>query len=301
MVFCCAWAAAMTWSHATGFVMSRPAFWATLLRYHSSWVLAQNGTATSLPFHLAPSTAALTVSSVKPASRFAGTGARKPASANSATNTGSMLIRSMPESLAASRRSSCWRWSLALLGSSWTLMVYLPPEASVHSLAIWAWPFLVGSAPPPSGLMYKFRVLAGPVSLLEQAAREPVARVEIRATPTTAARVLCVGTTAPFKVQPSCAQVYTLGCGARHNNTGLTLGKSAGQDCLGGCGVEDSVFRRSDGARFRIRRPASPGSRPHEIPAVDRRGRAGGQRPRWAGFPRGGAPGAPVADRDGDA
>src|SRR6185436_392056 len=32
---------------------------------------------------------------------------------------------------------------------------------------------------------------------------------------------------------------------ARHINTGLTLGKSAGQVCLGGCGVEDSV---SEGA-----------------------------------------------------
>ena len=152
--------------------MSSPAALATDLRYQSSWVLAQNGTATSLPFHVAPSTAALTVSAVKPATMACGTGARNSASANSATNTGSRLIRSMPESPAASRRSSCSRWSLALLGSSCTRMAYLPPAASVHSLAIWACPFLVGSDPPPSGLMYHVRVGLPPaeLSLVPQAA-----------------------------------------------------------------------------------------------------------------------------------
>ena len=40
----------MTWSHVTGWLMSRPAALATDLRYQSSWVFAQNGTATSLPF-----------------------------------------------------------------------------------------------------------------------------------------------------------------------------------------------------------------------------------------------------------
>src|SRR3954467_14951033 len=162
----------MSCSQVTGLLMSSLAALAALLRYQSSWVLAQNGTATSEPFHFDASIAALTVSLVKPATMFRGTGARNPASANSATNTGSMLMRSMPESLAASRRSSCWRWSLALLGSSCTRMAYLPPAASVHSLAICACPFLAGSEPPPSGLMYHVSVGVAPAELwlLPQAA-----------------------------------------------------------------------------------------------------------------------------------
>ena len=73
MVFC---AAAMIWSHVTGLDMSRPAFWATLLRYHSSWVLAQNGTVTSLPCHFEASRADCTRSASKSDSMEDGTGAR---------------------------------------------------------------------------------------------------------------------------------------------------------------------------------------------------------------------------------
>src|SRR3954452_25376479 len=50
-------AALMIWSHVTGLVMSRPAFWANDLRYQSSCVLAHSGATTSLPFQVAPSTA----------------------------------------------------------------------------------------------------------------------------------------------------------------------------------------------------------------------------------------------------
>ena len=48
------WAALMSWSQVTGCVMSSPAASATDLRYQSSCVLAQNGTATSSSFQVGP-------------------------------------------------------------------------------------------------------------------------------------------------------------------------------------------------------------------------------------------------------
>ena len=68
-----AWAAAMTWSKVTGPLMSSPAFSATDLRYHSSWVLAQNGAATSFPFQCEASSAPWTRSAVKSCRYCSGT------------------------------------------------------------------------------------------------------------------------------------------------------------------------------------------------------------------------------------
>ena len=59
MSFSWSWAALMIWSQVTGCVMSSPAASATDLRYQSSCVLAQNGTATSLSFQVEPSIAPL--------------------------------------------------------------------------------------------------------------------------------------------------------------------------------------------------------------------------------------------------
>src|SRR3954453_11035214 len=103
----------MIWSHVTGLVMSRPADLASDLRYQSSWVLAQNGAATSLPFQGEACTEGFTMSWVNVPLELSGTSARKPASANSATNTGSRLMIEIDESLAARRVTSCCRWALA--------------------------------------------------------------------------------------------------------------------------------------------------------------------------------------------
>src|SRR4051794_41799547 len=63
--------------------MSRPAAWTTDFRYHSSWVLAQNGIATSLPFQVEPWIALSTTPWLTRCATSAGTGARKPACADS--------------------------------------------------------------------------------------------------------------------------------------------------------------------------------------------------------------------------
>src|SRR3712207_4634515 len=76
-------AASISWSQVTGWVMSRPAASATDFWYQSSWVLAQNGTVTSSPSQLAAWTALCTTPSVTRPATSSGTGARKPASANS--------------------------------------------------------------------------------------------------------------------------------------------------------------------------------------------------------------------------
>ncbi len=56
--------------------------------------------------------------------KSAGSGSRNSASANSAVNTGSRLIRSIDESSAANRRASWMRCSLALPGSSSVSILY---------------------------------------------------------------------------------------------------------------------------------------------------------------------------------
>lgn len=113
----CSAAASMSWSHVTGFDMSSPAFSATDLRYQSSCVLAQNGTATSSSFHVAPASAPSRVFCFAWSCSCCGTGARKPGSASSGTNGGSRLMMSIEVSPAASRRVSCSRWAEASLGS----------------------------------------------------------------------------------------------------------------------------------------------------------------------------------------
>jgi hypothetical protein len=102
------------------------------LRYQSSWVFAHIGTATSLPFHVAPFTAGSRAPSEKLRAWPSGIGARNSASANSGTNTGSRLIKSIDVSFAASRRSNCSRWSLALRGSTNVSILYRPRAASVQ-------------------------------------------------------------------------------------------------------------------------------------------------------------------------
>src|SRR3954452_6077880 len=66
-------------------------------------------------------------------------------------NGGSRLIKSMDESLAASRRTSCSRCDVASLGNTDVLILYAPFEAAEHLAASSAWP-------PLSGLMYQFKV-----------------------------------------------------------------------------------------------------------------------------------------------
>src|SRR5438270_163578 len=138
----------MTWSHVTGPVAgSRPARAAADLRYHSSWELAQNGAATSRPFQVAASTGPLSTPAVNPAASAVVNGRRKPASANSATNGGSRLMRAIERSLAARRRTSCSRCPEALLGSVETVIRYRPPDAAVQAAAS-------SACPPLSGLTY---------------------------------------------------------------------------------------------------------------------------------------------------
>src|SRR3954469_5256280 len=159
----CDLAAATTWSQVTGWVMSRPAAWATDLRYQSSWVLAQNGTATSLPFQVEPSMADCTTPCDTRWATSSGTGARKPACANSGMYGGSRLMMSIVSSLAASLRTSCSRWEGESRGSWETSIVYRPPAWSLHRLAISCWP-------PESGLMYQVSV-GGPPDPPPHAAR----------------------------------------------------------------------------------------------------------------------------------
>src|SRR3954465_3851093 len=158
----CDWAALMTWSHVTGWVMSRPAAWATDLRYQSSWVLAQNGTATSLPFQVEPSMADCTTPSDTRWATSSGTGARNPACANSGMYGGSRLMMSIESSLAASRRTSCSRWEGESRGSWETSIVYRPPAGAPHRGA-------VPACPPGSGLTYQVSV-GGPPDEPPQAA-----------------------------------------------------------------------------------------------------------------------------------
>src|SRR5512141_889319 len=49
----------MSCAQVTGLFMSMPAFWTKDLRYHSTWVLDQNGATTSVPFQVAAAMALL--------------------------------------------------------------------------------------------------------------------------------------------------------------------------------------------------------------------------------------------------
>ena len=60
----------------TGWFMSMPAFLTKDLRYHSTWVLDQNGATTSRPFQVAAATALRNERRVSVAERSAGIGAR---------------------------------------------------------------------------------------------------------------------------------------------------------------------------------------------------------------------------------
>src|SRR3954453_16026982 len=155
--------------------MSRPAAWTTDFRYHSSWVLAQNGIATSLPFQVEPWIALSTTPWLTRWATSAGTGARKPACANSGIYGGSRLMMSIDESPAARRRTSCSRWEGESRGSWAVARVKRPPAAPVHPLGI-------SACPPEWGLMYQVRV-GGPPDEPPQAARVE-ARTSAAAAPT---------------------------------------------------------------------------------------------------------------------
>src|ERR671919_1652374 len=122
------------------------------LRYHSSWVLLLNGAATSCPFQVAVSRAALTASWVTWRRRSPVKGTIQPASENSASQTTSRPRMSSELSLAALRRTSCSRWPSAADGSSWMTMLYSPFDAAEHSLAA------AVKLPEYSGKMYQFSV-----------------------------------------------------------------------------------------------------------------------------------------------
>src|SRR3954465_1837300 len=135
----------MIWSQVTGWFMSMPAFLTKDLRYQSTWVLDQNGATTILPFQVAAAVAPLKDCCVSLSWRSWGIGARNPAFENSAVKGGSMLMMSMPESCAASRRASWIRCSLASWGSTCVVILYLSVLQFAATLA----------CPPESGLMYQ--------------------------------------------------------------------------------------------------------------------------------------------------
>ena len=117
-------ASVMIWSHVTGLFMSMPVLSTKDLRYQSTWVLDQNGKTTSLPFQVPAATAPLNDCCWSRLCTSCGIGARKPALDISAVKGGSRLIRSMPESCAASRRDSWTRCWVASCGSTWVAILY---------------------------------------------------------------------------------------------------------------------------------------------------------------------------------
>ena len=90
--------------------------------------------------------------------------------ANSATNGGSRLIRSIEGSSAASRRTSCSRCWSASLGRICVSMRKAPSDSSPHFFANSAWP-------PLSGLMYHVNVGGPPASSSAQADTATGARI----------------------------------------------------------------------------------------------------------------------------
>jgi hypothetical protein len=112
------------------------------------------------------------------ASSFLGHGFTQRALANSAVQMTSMEMRSMLESFAASRRTSCSRCALASAGSSWISISYLPFAAFVHCSAA------ATVDPPLSGRAYQFTVgvlaaTATPGSTAAPRAKTVVATVTI--------------------------------------------------------------------------------------------------------------------------
>src|SRR3954447_1676563 len=133
----------------TGLFMSMPDFWTNDLRYHRIWVLDQNGATTSWFFQVAAAVAPLNAWFFHLDCRSCGIFARYPAFENSAVYGGSMLIRSMVLSPAASRRASWIRCWPASCGNTWVSMLYL---SVLQFLA-------TASCPPASGLMYHVSVV----------------------------------------------------------------------------------------------------------------------------------------------
>ncbi len=109
-------AAAMTCSHVTGLVMSRPAAWATALAVPEQLRVGPERRRDELVLPGGTLHGPVDDAVDHCCCRSAGTFARNPASDVSGTNTGSRLMRSIEESLPARRRMSCSRWAAASLG-----------------------------------------------------------------------------------------------------------------------------------------------------------------------------------------
>jgi hypothetical protein len=78
-------------------------------------------------------------------------------------------MMSMPLSLAARRRTSCVRRPSESLGSEFSAMLYLPPDAAEHALAAAA------NEPEGSGKLYQLSVGVLPLELPQPAISAPVA------------------------------------------------------------------------------------------------------------------------------
>src|SRR4029453_849689 len=108
-------AALIIWSQVKpAAVGSTPAAFAADLRNQSSWVLAQNGAATSWSFQYTVSSGPLRTPFVKGGSSSLPNGGGNPG-----TRGGPRLITPIELSLAASRRTSCSRCEDASVGSVW--------------------------------------------------------------------------------------------------------------------------------------------------------------------------------------
>src|SRR3954453_694309 len=102
------------------------------LRYQSSWVFELAGAAQSLPWYSAVFSGPESVPCLTFEAYWSGQDRIHPALANSAVHTTSIDMRSIDGSLAARRRTSCWRWVSASLPSRLTLMCHLPPDCFEH-------------------------------------------------------------------------------------------------------------------------------------------------------------------------
>src|SRR4051795_6663955 len=133
------------------------------LRYHKSWTLVVRGTPYSLPCQVAVSIGGWSVFAVAWVFWSPVSSRIQPAGANSAVQVTSMPSRSMPSSLAASRRTNWSRCPSASLGRRLPTMLYRPAAALLQSARILSKP--VPLAPP-------YRFTTTPFDPPEHAARE---------------------------------------------------------------------------------------------------------------------------------
>src|SRR4051795_281526 len=134
-------------------------------RYHRSWTLVVRGTPYSLPCQVAVSIGGWSVFAVACDFWSPVSSRIQPAVANSAVQVTSIPSRSMPSSLAASRRTNWSRWPSASLGSRLPTIVYRPAAALLQSAMILSKP--VPLAPP-------YRLTTVPFEPPEPAARDVI-------------------------------------------------------------------------------------------------------------------------------